>query len=292
MVNLFRAEWRKIVSNRLVVSFTVWIFPIGALVIYLLLLLGLMVSEELRANIQQQNVSWTDQMNMAWSIINNQFGRLLLLVLTAFIFASEYQWGTWKNIIPRSSRVKLVAAKFMALGAFVVIAYASMTIVIALGNVVSTLAIGGTVSPALNDGPALSAFAGDYALNAFTALCSGLIAACYTALGGIWMRSVVGGIAVGLLLTFAEEGLLFVLFLVRGLIPSLSNLLVLYQFTPSYNLSNIGSWAQSGNSYLPPGLNTLLEPRGVEFSFVVLAVWLVVLIALILYLFRKQDILG
>ncbi|MBW4437314.1 MAG: ABC transporter permease [Pleurocapsa minor GSE-CHR-MK-17-07R] len=292
MVNLFRAEWRKIVSNRLVVSFTVWIFPIGALIIYLLLLLGVMVSEELRSGLQQQNVSWTDQMNMAWSIINNQFGRLLLLVLTAFIFASEYQWGTWKNIIPRSSRVKLVAAKFMALGAFVVIAYGSMTIVIALGNVVSTLAIGGTVSPALNDGPALSAFARDYALNAFTALCSGLIAACYTALGGIWLRSVIGGIAVGFLLTFAEESVLLVVLLLRSLIPSLSNLIGLHQFTPGYNLANIGSWATREESYLPPGLVTLLEPRSLEFSLVVVAVWLVVLLALILYLFRKQDILG
>jgi ABC-type transport system involved in multi-copper enzyme maturation permease subunit len=155
MVNLFLAEWRKIVSNRFVVSFTVWIFPIGALIINALVLIGVVISEEVAAAFRSQNVSWADQMNGAWSIINNQFGRVLLLVLTAFIFASEYQWGTWKNIIPRTSRVRLVAAKFLALGAFVVIAYATMTIIVGLGTVLYVSAAGATVGPSLSDTAAL-----------------------------------------------------------------------------------------------------------------------------------------
>ena len=60
---------------------------------------------------------WTDTFMASWGFANNLFGRMFLLGFTAVTFAGEYQWGTWKNIIPRQRRSLLIMAKFINLGA-------------------------------------------------------------------------------------------------------------------------------------------------------------------------------
>jgi hypothetical protein len=67
---------------------------------------------------------WPEQMIGIWKIPSNSLARLLLMGFTAVIFGGEYQWHTWKNIVPRHGRLFLILAKFFTLAAFITVAFA------------------------------------------------------------------------------------------------------------------------------------------------------------------------
>ncbi len=69
-----------------------------------------------------------------WSFANNLFGHTFLLGFTAVTFAGEYQWGTWKNIVPRQRRSLLIIAKFINLGVLILIAFGLMSLILGLGQ--------------------------------------------------------------------------------------------------------------------------------------------------------------
>jgi len=93
----------------------------------------LALSDSARASFAADTMTWTETLVGAWSFLNNPLGRLLLIGFTAVMFAGEYQWQTWKNLIPRNRRVALILIKFLALSAFVVVAFALMSVLLAAG---------------------------------------------------------------------------------------------------------------------------------------------------------------
>ena len=128
MRNLFRAEWIKIAGNRWVAGCLIWIFPLGAVAFLVLAGLVLALSSSARAGLRQDDaILWTEQAISMWNFPNNPVGRLILLGFTAVVFAGEYQWQTWKNVVPRNRRAALILIKFLALGVFVVLAFSLMS---------------------------------------------------------------------------------------------------------------------------------------------------------------------
>ena len=123
MVNLFRAEWVKIAGNRWVAGCLVWIFPILAVAFVVLMSVIMALSPAARESFFEAPAQWTEQAVAIWNIPNNPLGRLVLLGFTAVVFAGEYQWQTWKNVVPRNRRSLLILIKFLALGAFIVLAF-------------------------------------------------------------------------------------------------------------------------------------------------------------------------
>ncbi len=85
----------------------------------------------------------------AWNIPNEMFGRIILIAFTAVIFAGEYQWGTWKNLLPRRRRVPLIVNKFVTLGAFVVVAFGAASLIAGLGMFLPVKIAGGQYGPPL-----------------------------------------------------------------------------------------------------------------------------------------------
>jgi ABC-type transport system involved in multi-copper enzyme maturation permease subunit len=63
----------------------------------------------------------------------------------------------------------------------------------------------------------------------------------------------------------------------------------LFQWTPTYNLSNIGSWLVYHSGYQIPSVST---PPALGLSVLIVGLWIVGLIGLAVYLFRRQDILN
>lgn len=114
MTTLFRAEWQKITGYRIVATLLVWIYPAGAALMMVLALIGVLLSESLRAGVQQSPPVWTQQSMVIWELVNSEIGRFLLVTFAAFVFAGEYQWGTWKNLVPRTARVPLILTKYAA----------------------------------------------------------------------------------------------------------------------------------------------------------------------------------
>jgi ABC-2 type transport system permease protein len=293
MRNLFRAEWLKITGNRWVSGCLIWIFPIvafGAVVV-----LGLIVSLSSSARNgfrQDNNPQWTDNAIAVWNVPNNPVGRLILLGFTAVVFAGEYQWQTWKNIVPRNRRVPLILIKFLALGVFVVVAFLLMSIIWTSGWAVLSQIAGVSYGPKITS-DVLSDFAGDYGLAVGLAFTSTLIAAGYAALAAMLTRSILGGVLVGFALTFAEN-LSIVALIVVGYFLNIPRIVHLYQFTPGYNLLNVASWI---NDKVALNMDVTVESRAtyvfsdsLTFSVIVLAAWVFGLIALTAYLFQRQDI--
>ena len=293
MRDLFRAEWLKIAGNRWVAGCLIWIFPMVAFGAVVVLGLILSLSSGARNGIREDNNPlWTDNAISVWNVPNNPLGRLVLLGFTAVVFAGEYQWQTWKNVVPRNRRVPLIVVKFLALGVFVVVAFLLMSLIWTLGWWLLCQIAGIPYGPKIT-GDVLSDFAGDYTLAMGLAFTSTLIAAGYAALAAMLTRSILGGVLVGFALTLAENASIVGL-LVIGYFLDIPRIVHLYQFTPAYNLLNVASWI---NDQVALNMNVDVEGKAsyifsdsLTFSVLVLAAWVFGLVALTAYLFRRQDI--
>jgi ABC-type transport system involved in multi-copper enzyme maturation permease subunit len=293
MSALFRAEWQKITGYRIAALLLVWIYPIGAAIVMLLVLVSVLTSDILRQNAQLYPPNWAQQALVVWQIVNSEIGRFLIVVFAAFVFAGEYQWGTWKNLIPRRARTALILTKYSAFAVLMSVAVLLAVGIVIAGTVVISGVAGAPLEVALNAGATVSDFAGDFALQGLTTLTVAIIAASYAALGGMLTRSILGGVLVGFLLQFAEQGVALVAIIAGQIFPALRGLYGLYLYTPSYNLANIGSIAQSGTPYCPYlAMTELFSPHTLEASLLIVALWVVGLMALVTWLFRRQDILG
>jgi hypothetical protein len=68
----------------------------------------------------------------------------------------------------------------------------------------------------------------------------------------------------------------------------LPQLVRIYHFTPSYNLANISAWVNNNAPYSI--FSEYSQPHSLPVSILIVALWVVGLLALTTYLFRRQDI--
>ncbi len=291
MGELFRAEWMKINGNRFMASFTVWLFPVGVTTFLLLALIPALGSEMFRAQVNNAPPSWTMQTLLPWTVINSIITRMILVAFAADVFAGEYQRSMWKNLLPRRRRTTYILMKFFTMSLMLLIAFFLTCL---LAGVISGIVVRATGAPydLTRAGEAFTDFIDSFALQAFVAIVSGLLAACFAALGAILTRSILGAVGFGAACTLGEQAILLVLFMV-GNVLNIPGIVKLYQYTPGYNLSNISSWATSGTSFTLTGtMAQYINPMSAGVSFVILAIWVVGLIGLTVWLFRRQDILS
>lgn len=285
--SLFRAEWQKITGNRIATLLMIWIFPITAAFSAVMMCALVPISPEARALFHSGALVvelWNRLVPEIWNLPNSWLGRMLLVGFAAFVFAGEYQWRTWKNIIPRSRRTAFILTKFVVVGALVVLAFVSALAILSLGTGLAIGLAGGKLTSLPCD--RLAGLAADSALLAAVTLLSTTIVAGYAALAGIGTRSILGGVLIGLGATGGEQFLLMALGQVAIWLNNL-RLLELIRFTPTYNVTNLMSWINDGSS------TTMLfglASDSLAFSLVVLAAWVLALIAMAAVLFQRQDI--
>lgn len=285
-VRLFRAEWRKITGNRWATGCMIGVFPALAFLVIVLGLLASAFSSSFRASYEDN--LWTELAIVPWLIPNNPLGRGLLLGFTAVLFAGEYQWNTWKTIVPRSRRVPLILVKFVAVALFVVFAFTLMSIIWGVGGGLLALATDTSYGPALS-GDVLRDFATDYGRQMLYAFVGTMIAAGYASLAAMITRSILGSAITGIVLAIGETMLLVPLYLISSLLDT-NTFLHFYRFLPSYNLLNVLSWSydKSASGLELPSGGIVTDSQ--LFSEAVLACWVIGLIALTAVLFQRQDI--
>lgn len=293
MLNLYRAELQKTVGNRWVTGFLLWIFPIGALGVIVFVALMTLVFDQFAQNFFGGDPLWTEAMIGVWSMPTNIMGQMFLIGLTAVTFAGEYQWGTWKNIIPRRRRYALIFVKFITLGTLVTFAFAAMSIITGVGYGLIAAVAGLDYGPALSP-EVIIEFLRNYSLQAMLAFLTVLITAIYAACTAMLMRSILGGVLVGLGLVIIEPIVAFLLMPVAQWLDW-NNLLYLVRLTPTYNINNIYSWTRFDEpSRMFSGLfeagGLAISADTLGFSLVVLTAWVALGIGLILLLFERQDI--
>jgi hypothetical protein len=289
---LLRAEWLKIVRNYRFNAFLVWILPIGMFAFYCIMIIGGLLlkapSEELIYGCDSQ---WTSNIYDIWNFLSafpgSIFGRILPIAFFTVVFAGEYQWGTWKNIIPLSQRVALLISKAIA-SLLTVVSSILLTAPISAGGQALLCKIGGA-----SYGPSLSAqvlkdFIGDFLLSSLIGVLVLMMVLAFSALASIMTRSILGGFLGGFGLSLLELFLLGILILFGNIFqnPSIVNL---YRFTPGFNLENLRLIFFQGTPFRGEllGLNAEHTIAG---SLAVMAAWILIPALIAAWKFIKQDI--
>ena len=295
MLNLYRAEWRKVFANFKLTSFLVWIIPIGYFAFHSVMILLSLISKTMQAGVEYfGSGDWTADSLATWDMLiffpANLFGRMLPLAFMAVVFAGEYQWRTLKNIAPRTQRWKLILAKMAALVSLVMVSMLLTALIASLGPSIGHRIHG------IHYGPVLSFdVIGDYLLDtlrtALIALISLLNLVSYGAIAAILTRSILGGLLVGFGFAVLDATSLGFLLFLNGFLnkPALINL---YQLTPTYNLSNLHSWLFSGQAqrFISEGIAPLTTEPTFWVSLLVLAFWIGGLTGLALIIFQRQEL--
>ncbi len=139
-MSLLRAEWKKATGNLLSTGFLVWIVPVGILTLYVLGFLVYLVSDDptavgiVRVTAESLMASVTGVWSPIIAFPGNILGRLLPLAFMAVLFAGEYQWGTLRQIVPRSRRSSLILAKVATTTFIVLLSYVLASFIIGVGQ--------------------------------------------------------------------------------------------------------------------------------------------------------------
>ena len=292
MFNLLRAEWKKAAKNYVLTSFLLGILPIGFATLIVVFTLMAFFSETMRQIPAEFSTGlWTADMLGIWAVLisfpGNIFGRMMPLAFMAVGFAGEYQWGTWKNILPRNRRPMLIVSKLVILIIIVMLSLILTSLI---------LGIGWSVAHHIHDHPFGPAWSGEvlveflklYAQTMLIGLFSLLILGGYAALSAMVTRSILGGLLLGFFFSVIDAMSLGALLFFRNLlkIPELTNL---YQYTPTYNMDNLRYWFIHGsaNTIVAPGFTA--EPS-MGASFAILIIWVIGLVSLAILIFQRQDI--
>ena len=289
-----RAEWLKIKRNYKFNAFLVWILPIGLLALNTFLIVGALVvkapSEELIIGCGGQ---WTAKVNGIWDFLRvfpgSIFGRILPLAFFAVVIAGEYQWGTWKNLVPRNRRLNLLLSKG-TVAILTVIGSILLTAFISAGGQSLLCNIEGAYYGPVISGAVLVDFLGDFALSSLIGVLVLLLVLGFAALASILSRSVLGGFLGGFVLSLLELVSLGVLYLLRNIFdnPEIVNL---YRFAPGFNLDNLQTWFFQGHPYQGELLGMAVEFSVIQ-SLAVMAIWIVLPYLLAALLFQRQDLVS
>lgn len=289
MFNLVRAEFIKMIQHRWLIGFTMWIFPIGIGILMLVGVVTVLLTDE-RANTVWSGLRWTEQMMGAWMAPTDLFGQMLPMAFAATWFAGEAQWSTWKHIIPRTRRWKLMTAKIIGIMAIFFIVFNITAFVAAIGAILVTGTANLPLTPPLNS-QTIDAFLTEYGVTVLINLGALLFISVLGAIGGLLTRSTLAATLLGFSAFALIRAIIVPLALAMTLLglPWIGDL---YRLTPTYNLDNAKAWLLGGNQFDFPKLTSDVNfvPDSLGFSLVVLAIWISVLVAMMLYIAERRDI--
>ncbi len=295
MISLLRAELLKATKHYRLISFLVWVYPVGLASFYLLGLPMTLLSAGARQSVLAGCPgNWTTDATGPWSLLisfpGSVLGKLLPLGFMAVMFAGEYEWKTWKNLIPLSRRRRLLLTKMGALVLIVACSFVILSVIPLIGQNLGCRLLGGADGPPFSFS-ALGEFTRNYLQQAMLGVVSLLIMACWAALGALLTRSILGALLVSFGASLLDPLMIGVLAIARDLL-NLPRLTDLYLLTTSYNLDNLRTWFASGRLLmgLTPDSSMFTSAPNAAGSLVILAAWITGLAALAVILFQRQDI--
>jgi ABC-type transport system involved in multi-copper enzyme maturation permease subunit len=288
MLSLLQAELQKINGNRWMTGFTLWIFPMGGLAIFALVTLVVVLGAN-RGTLGLDDLRWTDQILLALALPTNVFGQVFLVGFCASVFAGESSHNTWKNIIPRQSRMNIILVKFLAVVLMILLALSLTALVTAIGSVLVLAVAGLPIAPSLQDAN-LGEFFRTYILTVLMALASTFIVASYAMLASLVTRSTFAGVVVGIGIMLFDQILPGLLALVSRILQ-IDSVVLLHHFTPSYNIANAGQWAltQTGFTFWTEWTKDAV-PNSMEQSLLIISIWFVGLMGLSVWVFNRRDV--
>ena len=276
MLSLLRAEALKTGGNRKVVWPLVWIYPIGALLV-LLIVGGVQVWQEASGGVTVGGAKsvegWLDDYGGIWSTPASL--RFLMIAFAAVVFGGEYGWNTWKLVAPHRGRVELMLSKHLSAVGWLMAGYLVMAVIWVLGVTLLGFLLG---DPPTN--VPLGAVLAGQGKGALFALLTTALTVTLTAVLVVATRSTLGAVVIGIVVTAAEP----------IIAPRLAQIHDLFlRLSPGVALGNLQSWIFNGEALTLPTSGGMVSDSWV-FSLTVVLVWTAALAGLSVALFRRQDL--
>ncbi len=292
MKSAFLTEWQKIMGYRNLVAFLIWIYPIGTIVgVLMVVILPTLFSESAKQLIVDSSPQWSE-MTQAVSIFvrvpENIFIRMPMLAFMAVVFAGEYQWGTLKNSLPRSSRFNILMSKFLVVGLLVMLAVTTTSISWGIGRGVAAWIVGVPFGPEITE-TAVSEFVKAYLINSVVVFGSMLIASAIAALIAMYSRSILVSLFLGIAYAIVEPVAAFLVALASKIFDK-PEWIALIRFTPAYNLDNFSSWISGSRSSFADNYPGFTSDFSGMTSLLMIVLWIVGLLILATIIFERQDI--
>ncbi|MCP4417128.1 MAG: hypothetical protein GY805_10925, partial [Chloroflexi bacterium] len=214
--------------------------------------------------------------------------RMPFLAFIAIAFAGEFQWGTWKNILPRQSRTALVLTKFLILGVLIMLALMLTSLIVTGGGWLTAVLFDAPYGPSLAELDVAEFFQG-YIVQVLVTFAGTLVAAAYAALIAMYSRSILASLLLSVGISILEFASILLLLIVGNAInrPNLVNFFVL---TPTYNLENIRSWVIDGLGSTAGGIPGFTAVPSLWGSILIILLWLTLLLWGTAVIFNRQDI--
>ena len=194
---------------------------------------------------------------------------LFLLIGAAAIFAGDYRWETWRLITPRNSRLNLMAAKLVVFAEAAAWSLALTAVTAVVAGLASSVINAATLVAPGSGGAFLGQFAGVFLITWLEVVMIGALAAVI----GVLTRSTMGAVIAGLVLVAVQSTLA-----AAAQEASWKTLAI-----PAYAARTLKTFVAA-----PEGFRPDAGPAGL--GLVLLLVWLTVLVAGGLALFRRQDL--
>jgi hypothetical protein len=137
------------------------------------------------------------------------------------------------------------------------------------------------------DGDTVGKFVRDISVQMALTLVTTFIATGYTALAAMYTKNIIGTIFTSLLITLGEPSVLLLVSLGRSLLNI--DLFALYLLTPTHNFSAIRN-AEMGYEGFIPLAPIGFVPFSITVSWLILIGWIIILTALAIRNFTRQDI--
>ena len=279
MRNTVSAEWTKLLPHK-GTWLLVWIYPI---LFALVLTIGL-IGEPGMSKDAAKAAGWIEETTMVWQISAFTLGRYLIAAYIALVFAGEYGWNTLKLVVPHTARWKLTASKYVVALGLLYVAWTAAAAMTVAAEITKTWMAGLSVPEGVTFATVLSGHAAAFA-NGVVPL---LLTAAYASVMAVLTRSTLAAFIVSLVLITLDE-------LLGKLVMALSSfgmewLAVPYRVLPSYHLENFASWTQAGKAYVLPLASGATVQMSQLTSTLAIGTWIVGLIAVTFWWFRRQDI--
>lgn len=286
MLNAIAAEALKFKRHRATWGL-VWIWPIGLTLIWLIAIAAELSGAGGEAGGEGRGgptaVGWIADNIGFWGVPGHPFGRYIIGAFVAVVFAGEYGWNTWKLIVPHRARASLIAAKYAISFILLAIGFTLAALLFNLFGWLEDVLTGDPIPAGVTAGALLKA----HGAGALAALPAVLLTMAYVSLAAILTRSTVAALVIGLVVTTVEQ--LFFNFapMFEPYAPSLVG--ALYQVLPGYHVANAASVIGEGRVAVIPFASGAFS-TSLATSLAIVGAWIVALVALTFWSFRRQDI--
>lgn len=286
---LLGAEWRKVSKNVWLTLSTVWLPAYGVAIVFMLRIMATLADPNVRESYERTD--WLLDALAPWTLLTGEvgaFGRLLPLIFAAMVLANEYQSGMWKNLLPGNQRWQLWVAKYVVLLVYVALSFMAFSLLyVGLSALLAYLNGYTDYLPTLTL-EVVQNFGRQYGRELVLGLSVISMLIWVAGLAAIIGRSVLVSLAGALFFSMFENTIPALLGLVSRMYKN-PDVMVWAQLTPSLNVVNIRYWMVLDKPYHYFGLASVPEVS-LGFSILVLAVWVIGLMAATLLLFQRQDI--